>query len=88
MPPAAQLPLLPSPAAALLPAPLGDGDAPLQAVALRNGGPAPLRYDLDAAAALRRLAEESYGFDVLAYAGGAPLSGELVSAPPSSQPLS
>ncbi|KAI8476927.1 MAG: hypothetical protein J3K34DRAFT_516186 [Monoraphidium minutum] len=78
VPPAAQLPLL-LPAAAdfhLAPAPIGEAEPPLQTHALRNGGPAPLEYALDAAP-LAGLARGSWGFGVLRYAGGAPLRGVI-----------
>jgi hypothetical protein len=61
----------------LAPAPLGDAEPPLQAVALRNPGPTPLEYALDVTP-LAELARGSYGFEVLRYAGGAPLQGEAM----------
>lgn len=83
VPPTAQLPLLLPPGGAfhLAPAPIGDSEPPLQTHALRNGGPAPLRYSLDVSP-LAGLAAGSYGFEVLRYMGGAPLEGEwIVSGP-------
>lgn len=74
MPPTAQLPQLPL-SFALAPAPLGEREPPLQTVALRNGGPGALDYEIDAAP-LAEVARGSYGFEVLRYAGGAPLRGE------------
>ena len=62
----ADLPLLVLPAAesVLRPVAIGDTEPPLQAVELRNGGPAPLRYRLDPAP-FAALKAESYDFAVL-----------------------
>jgi hypothetical protein len=58
----------------LAPAPIGDAEPPIQTCALLNTGPAPLEYALDLAP-LAALAEESYTFEALRFAGGAPLKG-------------
>jgi hypothetical protein len=58
----------------LAPAPIGEAEPPLQARALRNGGPAPLEYRLDLAP-LAELTKSNYGFEVLRFMGGAPLAG-------------
>ncbi|GBF91298.1 hypothetical protein Rsub_03618 [Raphidocelis subcapitata] len=75
VPPTAQLPQPPL-SFFLAPAPLGEPEPPLQAAALRNGGPGALDYEIDAAP-LAGVAKGSYGFEVLKYAGGAPLRGSV-----------
>ena len=45
------------------PTPIGEASPPLHTYLLRNGGPGDVRYTLDLTA-LKKLAEESWGFEV------------------------
>jgi len=78
VPPRAQLPLLLplDTNFAFTPTPIGETQPVLQAYTLRNGGPAPLSYSLDVFP-LATLAKDSFGFEVLRYAGGASLTGQI-----------
>lgn len=47
-----------------LPIPIGDSEAPMQVVPLRNGGPAPVEYTLDTSV-LDRLTAANYDVEIL-----------------------